>query len=373
MKESIHGNGQSCLKLSAGKSETCGTSTQQSDGFHVVPHSHGDRQHLRLPANSPKSQFVREWSPESRRLLVPISAAVALCPGRTKVVLHLHGEKGLSMSATVRPLSHAGLRTSHTAFVPFAEDSTTEMYFPSDSHEEALARMLFLAEEQERCGLLVGPAGSGKSTLLIRLHQQLRRSGRKSCRIDLAGLDHASLLHRLAVEFGVNPSPHTDPHELWDQIEQIISSAARVQQPWILLFDHANRLRPGALSLLEQLLYSPHSGGIVMLFASRPEEQTTLLKTLSEYASLRIELSVLTLEETQSYVEFALERGLVSTPEFTRDAVQLIARISGGLPRQINRLCRALLLAAQADLRAEIDSELVLSVTEELLGMRVSA
>ncbi|MFO1004773.1 MAG: AAA family ATPase [Planctomycetaceae bacterium] len=277
------------------------------------------------------------------------------------------------MSATVRPLSPAGLRTSHKTLVPFAEDPTTDMYFPSESHEEALARMLFLTEEQERCGLLVGPAGAGKSMLMARLHHQLRRSGRKSCRIDLAGLDHTSLLHRLAVELGVNPLPNTDPHELWDQIEQIISSAARVQQPWILLFDHANRLRPGALSLLEQLLYSPHSRGIVMLFSSRPEEQTTLLKTLSEHSSLRIELSVLTPDETQSYVEFALDRGMISTPEFTRDAVQLIARISGGLPRQINRLCRALLLAAQADLRTEIDSELVLSVTEELLGMRVSA
>ncbi len=277
------------------------------------------------------------------------------------------------MSATVRPLSTAGLRTSHKARVPFAEDPTADMYFPSDSHEEALARMLFLAEVQERCCLMVGPAGSGKSTLMIRLHQQLRRSGRKSCRIDLAGLDHVGLLHRLAVELGVNPSPNADPHELWDQIELVISSAARVQQPLVLLFDHANRLRPGALSLLEQLLYSPHSRGIVMLFASRPEEQTTLLKTLSEYSSLRIELSVLTLDETQSYVEFALDRGLVTATEFTRDAVQLIARISGGLPRQINRLCRALLLAAEADLRNEVDSELVLSVTEQLLGMRVSA
>ena len=277
------------------------------------------------------------------------------------------------MSATVRPLSTAGLRTSHKALAPFAEDPTSDMYYPSDSHEEALARMLFLVEERERCGLLIGPAGSGKSTLMIRLHQQLRRSGQKSCRIDLAGLDHISLLHRVAVELGVNPSSNADPHELWDQVEQIIASAARVQQPWVLLFDHANRLRPGALSLLEQLLYSPHSRGIVMLFASRPEEQTALLKTLSEYSSLRIELSVLSLDETQSYVEFALDRGMITAPVFTRDAVQLIARISGGVPRQINRLCRALVLAAQADDRHEIDSELVLSVTEQLLGMRVSA
>lgn len=277
------------------------------------------------------------------------------------------------MSLTVRPLTTAAMRSSHKSLMPFVEESTSDAYFPSDSHEEALARMLFLAEEQERCGLLIGAAGSGKTTLVNRLYQQLRRSGRKCSRIDLAGLDHAGLLHRLAVELGVNPPAHADPHELWDQVEQIISAAARVQQPWILLFDHAHRLRPGAISLLEQLLHSPHSRGLVMMFTTRDEERTSLFKTLCEHSSLRIELSALTLEETQSYIEFAVERALTSTPEFTRDAVQLIARISGGLPRQINRLCRALLLAAQVDQRNEIDSELVLAVTEQLLDTRVSA
>lgn len=277
------------------------------------------------------------------------------------------------MSATVRPLSTAGLRSSQKSLVPFVEEPVSDMYFPSESHEEALARLLFQAEEQERCGLLTGPAGSGKTTLMTRLYHQLRRSGRKCCRIDLAGLDHASLLHRLAVELGVNPSSSADPHELWDQIEQIIASAARVQQPWVLLFDHAHRLRPGALSLLELLLHSPHPRGIVMLFSARDEERTPLLKTLCEHSSLRIELSSLSLDETQAYVEYALDRALISIPEFTRDAVQLIARISGGLPRQINRLCRALLLAAEADDRQEIDSELVLAVTEQLLDVRASA
>jgi len=246
------------------------------------------------------------------------------------------------------------------------------MYFPSDAHEEALARMLFLVEEQDRCGVLTGPTGSGKSTLFVRLHQQLRRSGRKCCRINLAGLDHASLLHRLATELGVNPASNADPHDLWDQLELIIASADRVCQPWVLLLDHADRLRPGALSLVEQLLHTPHSRGLVMLFATRAEERTPLLKTLGEYTGLRIELPALTVEETQAYVDHALDRGLVSAPVFTRDAVQLVARIAAGVPRQINRLCRAVLLVASADQRSEIDSELILSVAEELLDLQAS-
>ncbi len=276
------------------------------------------------------------------------------------------------MSVTVRPLSTAGMRTASQDHLPFAEAATADMYFPSDAHEEALARMLFLVEERDRCGLLTGSAGTGKSTVLIRLHQQLRRSGWKSCRIDLAGIDHASLLHRLSAELGANPASDADPHDLWDQLELILASAARVQQPWVLLFDHADRLRPGALSLLEQLLHTPHARGIVMLFASRNEGQTPLLKALSEHTSLRIELPALSVAETQWYVEHALDRGMVSTTELTREAVRLLARITSGVPRQINRLCRAVLLAATAEHRSEIDAELVLSIAEELLAYQAA-
>ena len=277
------------------------------------------------------------------------------------------------MSVTVRPLSPAGMRTSCQTLLPFAEDATADMYFPSDAHEEALARLLYLVEERDRCGILSGSAGTGKSTVLIRLHRQLRRSGWKSSRIDLAGVDHAALLHRLAAELGANPASNAEPHDLWDQLELILAAAARVQQPWVLLFDHADRLRPGALSLLEQLLHSPHSRGMVLLFASRPEGRTPLLKTLSEHTSLRIELPALSVAETQWYVEHALERGMVSTTEFTRDAVQLLARITGGVPRQINRLCRAVLLVANSEQRSEIDSEMVLSIAEELLDYQAAA
>ena len=275
------------------------------------------------------------------------------------------------MSVTVRPLSTAGMRASCKALVPFADPPTTDMYFPSDVHEEALARLLYQVEERERCGLLTGAPGSGKSTVIIRLHQQLRRTGWKSCRIDLAGVDHAALLHRVAAELGCNPASDSDPHEIWDHLELMLAAAARVQQPWVLLFDHADRLRPGALSLLEQLLHSPHSRGLVMLFATRNEGRTPLIKTLSEHTSLRIELSALSVTETQWYVEHTLDRGMLSTPRFTRDAVQLLTRITAGVPRQINRLCRAVILAANADHRFEIDSELMLSVAEELLDLQV--
>jgi type II secretory pathway predicted ATPase ExeA len=140
----------------------------------------------------------------------------------------------------------------------------------------------------------------------------------------------------------------------------------------VVVFDHADRLRPGALSLLEQLLHSVHARGIILLFAARSEGRTPLLKMLSEHTGLRVELPALSVEESQWYVEYLNERGLASSPDFTRDATQRIARITEGVPRQINRLGRAVLLAAKADQIREINAELVLSIAEELLDMQAT-
>ena len=110
-----------------------------------------------------------------------------------------------------------------------------------------------------------------------------------------------------------------------------------------------------------------------MLFASRNEGRTPLRQTLSEHTSLRIELPSLSVEETQWYVEHGMEHGVPSPLEFTRDAMQLLSQITGGVPRQINRLCRAVMLAANAERRTDIDSELVLSIAEELWDYQVAS
>lgn len=274
------------------------------------------------------------------------------------------------MSVSIRPQRFQRGRATLPGFGPFSEAPTTEFYFPSATHEEAIARLSYLIEEHDRCGLLMGEPGTGKSITFLRLHQLLKRSGWNSTRIDLAGLDSQALLHQLAVGLGTNPSSSSEPLELWEQIDQTIAAADRTQQPRVLLLDHADRLRPGTVSLLEHLLHLPYAHGLVTLFAGT-REATPLMKAIGERTGLRIELQPLSSDDTAEYVDQMLDRALVNSCRFTRDAIQLIGRISQGIPRRINRLCRAVLLAAKTDYRAEINSELVLAVTEELLDAEV--
>lgn len=273
------------------------------------------------------------------------------------------------MTSQVRPTVAAGLRTKRQTAAPCVVSPTADLYYPSLGHEEAIARLMYLVDENQRCGVVTGPRGAGKTTILTRASQLLKRAGWRVRRIELAGLDHSALMHRLAVELGCNPSTHSDIHELWDQIELTIAAAARVQHPWVLIGDHADRLRPGALSLIENLLHSPHVGGLVFLLAHRDDEDSLLLRTCREQCGLKIEVPLLSVEETQGYIDQMLDQEMLSSSEFTRDAIRLVARISEGNPLQINRIYRAAILASNGEGHAEIESDLVLSVAEELLGM----
>ena len=50
--------------------------------------------------------------------------------------------------------------------IPFHSTVDMRWFFEGPTHEEALARLLFLLEQHRRFGLIVGPIGTGKSLLL---------------------------------------------------------------------------------------------------------------------------------------------------------------------------------------------------------------
>ena len=98
--------------------------------------------------------------------------------------------------------SHWGLRE-----MPFSGCVDPKYFFPSPTHEEALARLHFLVENHRRLGLLFGASGFGKSLLLEVFAEQLRRSGQAVAKLNLVGLDSMEMLWQLAVGLGLNPVP----------------------------------------------------------------------------------------------------------------------------------------------------------------------
>ena len=89
--------------------------------------------------------------------------------------------------------------------------------------------------------------------------------------------------------------------------------------------------------------------------------------SLEERMAVKCVLRAFTLEETASYIGHRLQAVGGEHSIFTNDAMDAIHRLSGGVPRRINRLCELALLVGFAEQRDSIDVEQVEGVAEELL------
>ena len=78
--------------------------------------------------------------------------------------------------------THWGLRET-----PFRTCLDPRFFYQSPTHEEALARLHFLVEQNRRLGVLLGEPGSGKSLLLEVFAAEGRRDGRAVAKGQRAG------------------------------------------------------------------------------------------------------------------------------------------------------------------------------------------
>ena len=92
-------------------------------------------------------------------------------------------------------------------------------YFPSPTHEEALARLDFQVEQRYSLSILSGCEGAGKSTVVDVFAGKLRQSGRTAHVMNLLGADVRGFLWSLAAGLGANPPGDEDATLLWRRID----------------------------------------------------------------------------------------------------------------------------------------------------------
>ncbi len=127
---------------------------------------------------------------------------------------------------------------------PFRGALDPHLFFPSPTHEEALARLHFLVEDHRRLGLLLGAPGTGKSLTLEVFARRLRRAGAQVANINLLGLDIHEFLWLTAAELGVNPDRRDDPFHLWRSVLDRLTENRYQQLDTVILLDDADEANP---------------------------------------------------------------------------------------------------------------------------------
>jgi general secretion pathway protein A len=256
---------------------------------------------------------------------------------------------------------------------PFRGCLDPRSFYPSPTHDEALARLDFLVGQRRRLGLLMGGPGSGKSLLLEVFAQDRRGRGLPTASIDLLGIAPAEMLWQLAAGLGLNPDRGLEATALWRRLADRLREFRYQELDTVLLLDDADLASQDVLTQVARLTRYDVSAEarLTIILAGRQDRTGRLGNDLLELVDLRIDLDNWERADTENYLIAALARSGYRSLAFDPMAITRLHELAQGIPRRVSQLADLAVLAGTGRRLDYIDAETVESACEELGVMAV--
>ncbi|MEL4428211.1 ExeA family protein [Shewanella mangrovisoli] len=256
---------------------------------------------------------------------------------------------------------------------PFSIAPNPHYLFLSDRHREALAHLTYGLGETGGFVLLTGEVGTGKTTVSRCLLGQLPDHTDTAFILNpsLTELELlATLCDELKISYGENPTLK----QLTDHLSRFLLANHEKGRNTVLIIDEAQHLRAEVLEQLRLLtnLETDTKKLLQVILIGQPELQLLLkrqeLRQLAQRITARYHLLPLNEDEIALYVLHRLQVAGRFEPLFTRKAIKVLHKYSGGIPRLINLLCERALMAGYAQSKVPIDHYMVRQAAAEVLG-----
>ncbi len=253
---------------------------------------------------------------------------------------------------------------------PFTNGKSEPVFFAGLPQQEALARLRFLVHNGRRLGLVSGESGGGKSLLLELFEQECRTENWSVARFNLLGISVRELHWQLAVGLRAAPRMGDDPLRLERRWHEGLQQNRLQDERTVLLLDDADQAGVDVLTQIVRLVQFPATqvGNLTIVLAANSDETHCLGKRLLQLVDLRIDLEPWEEADTVGFLQQALVAAGAERPVFDESALAEIHRLSGGVPRQVNRLADFALVAG-AD--AETIHQATVAEVHELLTARL--
>ena len=244
---------------------------------------------------------------------------------------------------------------------PFSIAPDPRYLYMSQSHQEALAHLLYGVNGGGGFVLLTGEVGAGKTTICRCLLEQIP----ESC--DVAYIFNpkqtvAELLSTICAEFGIAcPPGNTSVKVFVDCINAYLLDAHARGRHTVLIIDEAQNLSSDVLEQMRLLtnLETNQRKLLQIILLGQPELAVMLarpeLRQLAQRIIARYHLGALTRQEVAAYVRHRLEVSGTQRRLFPTALMGRLYRLSGGIPRIINVLCDRALLGAYVQGRERVD------------------
>ena len=248
---------------------------------------------------------------------------------------------------------------------PFDDGTLLDALRGLSCFEEALSRLLYLAENGRPCGIVRGPEGTGKTPLLQCALRELRRGGQECGFLDVRRSSTAEFAWQIACELGTAPSS-ADGRRDWRLVEDAVQGRALAGRTTILVLDHLDEQDATFHPQWERLLaIAEASAGWCTVLGAARDDSAMIDQLTRRHAALRIDLAPLTLEETGDLLSQVV--AISACRPFSDEAVKMLHDRSGGVLRTLTELGRLSILAQSAESSLRVTEETIELVAAEVV------
>ena len=257
--------------------------------------------------------------------------------------------------------------------LPFENTPDPRFFYTSVKHHEALSRLQYLVREKKACGVLTGVYGCGKTLVLQALRKSTEPEGVKFSFVTNPRLDDLGILRLVLRGLTMHEVPAHKADVLMG-LQSYIESVAQDGKHSVIVIDEAHAINNDEVFEELRLLMNFQQENrflLTLLLVGQPElkNRVDANKQLNQRVSLRFHLDAFGLPDTQNYIRHRLSvAGDAQHTVFTPEAIELIQRHSGGIPRWINNYCHMSLLTAFGKGLHHITPEIVDEAVASLSG-----
>lgn len=265
--------------------------------------------------------------------------------------------------------AHFGLRE-----LPFGITPDTSFFFGSPRSQEALNTLLVAARSGEGFIKITGEVGTGK-TLLCRKFMATLGEDFITAWIPNPFLEPRTLMLALADELALSLDREVDQHQLLKTITHHLLMLAGQGKRVLLCIDEAQALpleTMEALRLLTNLETEKRKLLQIVLFG-QPELNRKLevesIRQLAQRITFHYHLGPLGRDDLDYYLAHRLRvAGYNGARLFSRSAVAVLYRASGGIPRLVNILAHKALMLCYGQGRQEVNAAHVAAAARDTIA-----
>ncbi|MCG6963370.1 MAG: AAA family ATPase [Acidobacteria bacterium] len=256
---------------------------------------------------------------------------------------------------------------------PFSITPDPRYLFFSRRHREAYDHVLFGITQ--RCGFiqLTGEVGAGKSTLTRALLERLGE-GFATALILNPVMTGIQLLRSIVRELGLEAGGN-DRVRLLGRLNDFLLDRAAAGDDVVLFVDEAQDMSDDLLEQVRLLsnLETDDRKLLQIVLVGQPELRSKLerpeLRQLRQRITVRYHLGPIDRRETEAYILHRLQvAGANGRPTFSPWALRAVHLYARGVPRLINAVCDAALLAGYVDGLDQLGWRQVWRATRQLEG-----